>query len=150
MVFNRGTICSSVIAPAFPTLCREEALVSELTMRPRWYSGPCLAPLCLLLACIVAGVFSHGAFFVAAILAVGWVIAQFSTRIEVTPGDVGLKIWLFRRKPAPRDEIKAMHWYEQQFRFVDEDQRALLGIPSFGWTRGQLLDLSEALGVPIV
>lgn len=123
--------------------------MGDLTMRPRWYSGPCLVTLCPLIVCIVAGLFSHGAFGVAAIFAVGWVIAQFSTSIEVTPGEVSQKVWLFRPKSAPRDAIKAMHWYEQQFRFVDGDERALLGIPGFNWTRGQLLDLSSALGVPL-
>ncbi len=39
-----------------------------------------------------------------------------------------------------------MHWYGRSFTFVDDGQRVLLGVPSLGWTRGQLLDLSEALG----
>jgi hypothetical protein len=121
--------------------------VGTLTMRMRWYAAPSLVPLCGFALCSVLGFFSHGAFGVAAIFAVGWVIAKFSTKIEVTSTDVGLSIWLLRRKSAPRDEIAAVHWYGRSFTFVDDSQRVLLGIPSLGWTRSQLLELSETLGV---
>lgn len=118
-----------------------------LTMRMRWYAAPSLVPLLGFALCFVLGFFSHGAFGVAAIFVVGWVIGKFSTKIEVTSTDVGLSVWMFRRKFALRDQIAAMHWYGRSFTFVDDSQRVLLSIPSLGWTRGQLLDLSEALGV---
>lgn len=40
-----------------------------------------------------------------------------------------------------------MHWYGDTFTFVNDGQQVLLKVGSLGWTRGQLLDLSEALGV---
>jgi hypothetical protein len=121
--------------------------VGNLTLRIRWYSGATLPGLPLIAGCIVWGFFSPGGFAVAAILAVGWVISKFATRIEVTSADVGLSTWLSRRKSAPREEVYAMHWYGRSFTFTAEDNRVLLSVPSFGWTRGQLLDMSEALGV---
>lgn len=122
--------------------------MSDLTVRPRWYSGPNLLVLCAFAVCVVSGFFSRGAFGVALIMAVIWFLGKFGTKIEVTPAEVGFKTWLVRRRSAPRDAVQSMHWYERQFTFAAADQ-VLLGIPSFGWTRGQLLDLSEALGVPL-
>jgi hypothetical protein len=121
--------------------------VDTLTIRLHWYSGPSLFGLSVTALCIAAGFFSHGAFGVAAIFAVLFAWMKFGMKIEATPADVGLSTWLLRRKSATREAIKAMHWYGQSFTFVDEDHRVLLKIGGLGWSRGQLLDLSEALGV---
>lgn len=123
--------------------------MGTVTMRLRWYSGPSLAVLCAIACCIVLGFFTHssGSLGVLAILVAAWIVTKFGTKVEVTPTDVGLSMWLIRRKSAPRDAIYAMHWYGDAFTFVNDGQQVLLKVGSLGWTRGQLLDLSEALGV---
>jgi hypothetical protein len=93
----------------------------------------------------------------AAILAVVWVIIRFGAKIEVTPTHVNVRVWMgypraartlrTLRESARRDAIYAMHWYGGSLTFVNDGQWVLLGFPSAGWTRGQLLDLSEILGV---
>lgn len=123
--------------------------MDNLTMRLRWYSGPSLFGLCVIALFIVVGFFSHGLFAVAVLIAVLFVWMKFGMTIEATSTDVGLSTWLLRRRSAPREAVKAMHWYGESFTFVDDDQRILLKIGGLGWTRGQLLDLSEALGVPL-
>jgi hypothetical protein len=124
--------------------------VDNLTIRLRWYSGPSLFGLGMMvfLAVLVfVGKAGRGLLGVEAILVIGWVISMFATKVEVTPTDVRLSIWLLPRRSAPRDAIRAMHWYGRSFTFVDDDHRVLLKVASLGFTRGQLLDLSEALGV---
>ena len=124
--------------------------MDRLTIRQLWYSWPSLVGLCGLASFIVLGfVVGPGAFGVAAIVALGWVISKFATKIEVTQRDVGLSTWLLRRKSAPRDAIYSVHRYGQAFTFVDEGGQALLMVRGLGWTRGQLLDVSEKLGVPL-
>ena len=123
--------------------------MDNLTMRPRWYSGPSVAVLCAIACCIVLGLLtrSPASLGVLAILVVAWVVTKFGTTIAVTPREVVLGMWLIRRQSAPRDQIQALHWYGDAFTFVSEGQQVLLKVGSLGWNRGQLLDLSEALGV---
>jgi hypothetical protein len=121
--------------------------VGTVTVRARWYSIPSVLVLCATAFFVVAGFFSHGAFVLAAGFAVLWVWMLAGSKIEVTSTDAALSGWLVRRRSAPREAIKAMHWYGQSFTFVDDDHRVLLKIASLGWSRGQLLDVSEALGV---
>jgi hypothetical protein len=131
--------------------------VDTVTMRLRWYSWPILPLVCGIAVCIGMGFVSHGAFGVAAILAVVWVIIRFGAKIEVTPTHVNVRVWMgypraartlrTLRESARRDAIYAMHWYGGSLTFVNDGQWVLLGFPSAGWTRGQLLDLSEILGV---
>jgi hypothetical protein len=121
--------------------------VVDLTMRQRWYSGPSLFGLGVLALLVVVGFFAHGAFWLAVGFAVLWVWYKFGMRIEVTSTDLRFRQWLLPSQSAPKEAIKVMHWYSQNFTFVDDDQRVMLKIGGLGWTRGQLLDLSEALGV---
>jgi hypothetical protein len=125
----------------------EETSVDNLTVRPRWYSGVSLFMLGVTALLVVLGFSSHPLFLVAAFMAALWVLAKFGTRIVVTPADVSLRQSLVPRRSAPREAIKVMHWFSYYFTFVDDDHRVLLKIASLGWSRGQLLDLSEALGV---
>jgi hypothetical protein len=100
--------------------------------------------------CVIAFVIkNHGLFGVAAVFVVAWVISMFGTAIEVTPRDVGVRLWFFGRRAAQRDAIYAMHWFSASFTCVDLHNDVLLRIASFGWTRSQVLDLSRALGVPL-
>lgn len=121
--------------------------MGTVTMRLRWYSYPSLLVLCVTAFFVVLGFFTHGAFGLAVGGALLWVWMVLGMKVEVTPTDVSLNIWLRRRQSAPREEIKAMHWYGDSFRFVDGDQRVVLKVGGLGWAGGQLLELSEALGV---
>jgi hypothetical protein len=123
--------------------------VDNLTVRLRWYSPPSLIGLGGIAFFIVLGFFTHSALWLAVIAAVVWVWYKFGMKIEVTSTDVGLSTWPRRRPSAPREGIKAMRWYGQSFTFEDDDHRLLLKIGGLGWTGDQLLDVSEALGVPL-
>lgn len=132
-------------------------------MRPRWYSWPGLTLVCPIAACIGMGFVSYGFFGGAAIFAVLWFSVWFGGKIEVTPTDVKVRIWMGYprysrmglrtvRESARRDAIHAMHWYGgagPSLTFEDEGHWVLMGFLIEGWTRGQLLDLSEMLGVPL-
>jgi hypothetical protein len=122
-------------------------LVDTLTIRLHWYSGPSVFGLSAIALCVVVGFFSPGVFAVAALLAVFWACGTFGLKIEVTSDEVRMTIWLIRRQAVPRAAIAAMHWYSGKFTLVDADDRVLLKASFPGLTRGQLLDLSEALGV---
>lgn len=118
-------------------------------MRLRWYSGPSLFGLGVIAFLVVLGFFTHSAFGLAAFMAVVWAWSKFGMKIELTSTDVGLRQWPLRSSSAPREPIKAMHWYSQSFTFVDDDHRLLLKIGGLGWTGSQLLYLSQRLGVPL-
>lgn len=121
--------------------------MDDLTLRQRWYAGPSLVGLGAVALLIVVGFFNHGGFILAAIFAILWIWYKFGMKIEVTPTDVGFSQWLLRRPSAAREAIQAMHWYGSSVTFVDDDHRVLLKIGGLGWTGGQWLDVSEALGV---
>jgi hypothetical protein len=74
---------------------------------------------------------------------------MFGTTIEVTPTDVGVRLWFFGRRAAPRKAIYAMHWFSASFTCVDLHNDVLLRVASFGWTGSQVVELSEALGVQL-
>jgi hypothetical protein len=78
-----------------------------------------------------------------------WLFAQFGAAIEVTDSVVVLRVWPFGRKTAQRDQIQAMHLFAYFVSFEDPRKTKLLKIATFGWTRRQWLDVSEALGVPL-
>lgn len=120
--------------------------MDTVTIRPRWYCWPSLGGLAAIACCVVLGFFNHGLFGVAPILIAGWLWAVAGTKIEVTPTVVVQKSWLLLRLEAPRDAITAIHWYGQYFTLTGADNQLLQKLPSLGWRRGQLLDLSEALG----
>jgi len=121
--------------------------VGNLTLRLRWYSGLSLYGLGALAFFVVLGFFAHSAFWGAALVAVLWVWYMFGMKIEVTSMDVGMSRWLLRRGSAPREAIRAMHWFGPSVTFVDADHRVLLKLSSLGWSGSQWLDVSEALGV---
>ena len=122
--------------------------MGTLTMRLRWYAWPSLLGLAAIAGVLVWGIFNRGVLGVGALLAVGWFYSKFAMKIEVTPADVGLTTWpVRRRQSASRDSIRAMRWYSRTLNFVDGDNRVLLKVGSLGWTGGQWLELSEALGV---
>jgi hypothetical protein len=128
---------------------REEKSVDTLTIRPRWYCWPCLFGLAMIALCIVLGFFNHGFFGVAPILIFLFVYAVAGTKIAVTPTELIVRVWPLYRSSRRRDEITAMHWYGQYFAFTAEDHRVLLKISSLGWKGSQLVELSEAPGVPL-
>jgi hypothetical protein len=64
--------------------------------------------------------------------------------VVVTSTDVGLRQWPLPCPSAPREAIKVVHWYSQNFTFLCDGQRVLLKIGGLGWTGGQLLDRDAA------
>lgn len=60
---------------------------------------------------------------------------MFATKVEVTPTDVGLSIWLLPRRSAQWAAIRAVHWYGRSFTFVDDDHRVLVNLASLGFAR---------------
>jgi hypothetical protein len=116
-------------------------------MRQRWYSLPSLFGLGAITFFVVLGFFTHTAFWLAVGITVVWVWYKLSLRIEVTSTDVVVRQWPFPKSSASREAIKVMHWFGRSVTFVDDDHRVLLKIGALGWAGGQLLDLSEALGV---
>jgi hypothetical protein len=82
-------------------------------------------------------------------LVVLWIISMRASKIEVTPMQVLVTSWFTARRQASRQDIRTMHWFSTATVFEGEGHSKLLRIPGGGWTRGQLLDISEALGVPL-
>jgi hypothetical protein len=125
--------------------------MSNVTIRPKWYSIASWPPLCgIAVCCVLAYVAkSHGLFGVAAVLVSAWVISMFGTTIELTATDVGIRLCFFGRRAAQRDAISAMHWFSGSLTWVDRHNSLLLRISSIGWTRSQVVELAEAIGVPL-
>jgi hypothetical protein len=125
--------------------------VGNLTLRPKWYSAASWPALCgVVLFCVVAPIVkNNGLFGVSGVLVVAWVISMYGTTIQVTPTDVGVRLWFLGRRAIQRDAIRAMHWYGGSFTFVHLHTEVLLQVQSFGWMGSQMLELSEALGVPL-
>jgi hypothetical protein len=125
--------------------------VGIVTVRPKWYSVASWPALCgIAICCVLAFVANcHGLLGVAAVLVVAWVISMFGTTIAVTTTDVGIRMWFFGRRAAQRDAIYAMHWFSASLTWVDRGNDVLLRTASPGWTSSQVLELSEALGVPL-
>lgn len=124
--------------------------MGTLTLRAAWNSWASLVTL----GCIGFGValsfFVPGAVFAVAIAVAAWVYGKFGTKMWVTSTEIGQSGWLGSgRKSTPRDEVQSMHLYSGRFTFEDEFDRQLLRFGTMGWTRNQLFDVSEALGVDI-
>jgi hypothetical protein len=124
--------------------------MSNLSVRLPWYSFSSLFSWCGIVVLAAISPFAGwGLMWVAGFLIVLWLIAQFGAAIELTGSAVVFRVWPFGRKTAQRDQIRAMHMFAYFVSFEDPQKTKLLKIATFGWTRWQWLDVSEALGVPL-
>ncbi len=122
--------------------------------RLRWYSVPSLSLLLGIFGCCAAVPYTARSGLVwwaalGAALFVLWVLTMYTGTVEVTPVDVRIIGKSFRPTVVPRERISTMHWTSDHITLRDSDQGVLLPIAGYGWTGRQLLEIAEALGVPL-
>jgi hypothetical protein len=114
---------------------------------PAWGYVTAAVVIPLLVVAVVAG--QIGALMPAGLLAALWAYTYFRSSIQVSPSTVRVAIVFMRVLEAPRNEIRTMHLLSGKTAFEGADGSVVLLVDGVGWGKNRLLDVSEALGVPL-
>jgi len=70
------------------------------------------------------------------------------SKIQVTSLEVRYTAYFFVKMACPREPVRMIHWFSAAVAFEGAGHAKLMRAGA-GWTKDRLLDISEALGVPL-